>query len=649
MLRFATALALGIALFVVLPYAAHRLRRRRADERAFAPAHLVPPAPPKARRRSALEDRGLFATRALAVLALAVLGASPFVRCSRLALARQGGASVAMAIVVDDSMSMRARVRGTSKFARAKKGAQELLASAREGDAIAVVLAGAPARVALAATTDLATARAAVDALVENDRATDLDGAVTLARSLVGSLAQVDKRVVVLSDLADGSASERPFGDGAGVPVWVPLPELREPATDCGVIEADRSGVRVRVRVACTEGAVRTARTVEVVAGSKVVGTGALPASNGDDVTVTVPEGTAENLVARLSGEDSVASDDAAPVLHESASGSLAVVADSAGETTVTGGAPVVEQALAALKLDVAMRPLPQVPDRAEDLAPFLGLVLDDPAGFTPEERRAVSAYLEDGGRILLALGPRAARAPLGATFEPVLRAATRFVLTTDRGAHPDAPASAFGEAARSLGDLEAHERTVLAPEDATAFEPLLRWNDGAPLLARRSFGRGEVWIVTLPFGVDTSEISIRPGFLALLDAWVDEARARVAPRRTDVGVPWGFEGAKSVSVQGPGDAASTNVDRSATKFTPPLVGTYTFDVDGRKEVRVAMPLVREFDWKPRKADGAAITTEGPASQTPLDVSPFVAFALLALMTSEIALRWAWSTRAEAR
>ena len=155
-MSFVYTIALGVALLVALPYLAHRLRRKRAEEQTFAAARLAPPAPPKARRRSKLEDRALFATRALAVGALALLGAKPLVSCSRLSLSRSGGASVALAIVFDDSMSMRAPVgpRAGSRFERAREGARQLLASAREGDAVAVVLAGQPARVALAATTE---------------------------------------------------------------------------------------------------------------------------------------------------------------------------------------------------------------------------------------------------------------------------------------------------------------------------------------------------------------------------------------------------------------------------------------------------------------------------------------------------------------
>jgi hypothetical protein len=107
-LSFLSALALFGSLLAVLPFVAHRLRRRAAAPKPFGPVHLLSRSQPEARRRARLEDRGVFAVRVLSVLVLALLGASPFVRCSRLSLSR-GGASVALALVVDDSLSMRAR------------------------------------------------------------------------------------------------------------------------------------------------------------------------------------------------------------------------------------------------------------------------------------------------------------------------------------------------------------------------------------------------------------------------------------------------------------------------------------------------------------------------------------------------------------
>jgi hypothetical protein len=647
---FVTALALGIAILVVAPYLAHRLRRRRAEDRPFAPARLVPPAPPKARRRAQLEDKALFATRALAVVALAALGASPLVRCQRLALQRSGGASVALAIVLDDSMSMRAAPGGRSRFERARQGALELLASAREGDAVAIVLAGAPARVALAATTDLGAARAALDGIVETDRATDLDGAVAMARALVGQLPHVDKRVVVLSDLADGRPDAAPLGENSPLAVWVAMPELRAPPaeTDCAILAADRVGVRVRVRIACGQGGTAQGRDVAVFDGDKELVRGPAPAGATGEVSLALAKDEPVDLVARLTGADAIAADDSAFVVVEAGPSAIAVVADTADEAAATGGAPVVEQALAALRLDVAVRPIPALPDRAEDLAPFAGIMIDDPPGLTPEQRHALQAFVEQGGVVLLALGPRAAAAPLGASLEPIVVRAITWSASPVVGVDPESVAPALADAALSTEDLAPKGRVTLGVEDASALETLLAWKDKAPLVGRRAFGRGEAWVVTLPFAVDASDLTLRPAFLVLLDAWVAEARLRAAPRRTDVGLPWAFPNAHDVKIEGPAGALATTRDQGTVRAVPSRIGPYRIAVDGRKELRVASPIAREADLRPRAfAQPASGGTLGDRRAT-VDISWAIALALLGLLTLEIALRVHAKARQEA-
>jgi hypothetical protein len=648
---FLSALALAAALLVVAPYLAHRLRRRQAEEQDFPPARLVLPALPRARRRSRLEDRALFAARAFAVLLLALLGATPFVRCSRLSLQRSGGASVAMAIVVDDSMSMRAALGGRTRFERARDGARELLATAREGDAIALVLAGAPARVTLAATTDLSAARSAIEVLAPSDRATDLDGALALARGLVASLPQVDRRVVVLSDLADGRPDAPPLGEGSPVRVWVPLPELRGDAADCALLRADRGGARVHVAVACGPGVSAAGRelVVEDAAGSALGRTVLGAGLSSLEAAVSVPD-DAHPARARLLGRDAVASDDEAPVLTEAARGSIAVVADAAEESVATGGAPILEQALAALKLDVDVRPLPVFPERAEDLAGSLGVIMDDPAGFTPEQRHALAGLLDAGGVVLVALGSHAAAAPLGASLEPLLAHAVTWTETRSPGGDPASAVGALAEPAASLADLAASRRAVLAAEDASGLDVLVRWTDGAPLIARRSIGRGEAWVVTLPFAVEESDLPLRPAFLAILDAWVRAARDRAAPKRSTVGTAWRFPGAHALQVQGPagamggGSSVGTTPDDAAPRVVPSLVGVYRIAVDGKVEERVAAPDVRELDFRPRGAAAEASGEGLGSTRASVDVSGQVAFALLCLLAVEMGLR-VWSQR----
>lgn len=649
-MSFVYAAALAIALLAAGPFVAHLLRRRKADERDFPPARLVPPSPPVARQRHRVDDRALYAVRTLAVLALALLGATPFVRCSGLALGRHGGASVALAIVLDDSLSMQTMDAGKTRFDRARSAAADLVSGARSGDAIALVLAGAPARVALASTTDLAAARAAVEQLAPSHRATDLDGAVALARSLVRGLPQVDRRVVVLSDLADGKADGPPLGDSDDVAVWVPLESIAEPGRDCAVVRADRQRDRVAVRVACSPDGAGAGRSLEIKAGDKVFGRAALPAAGGaSDLTVEAP-GAPEGAVAELTGADPIAADDRAPVLESASALAIAVVADPSASRAATGGPPVVEQALAALELDAQVKPLPLVPDRIDDAAGLAAMILDDPAGLTPEARRSLSAFVTRGGVVLVTLGPHAASAPLGATFEPFVSGAVGWGASAARGIDEKTAGALFGAASAGLADLSPHGRATIDEAAQGAQTRVVgRWSDGAPWLLERTLGRGLAFVLTMPTSPAESDLALRPAFLALLDTVVEAARARTGAVRGDVGRPWAFEGARSLEVRGPGGARLPIRDEPTRKIaTPELAGTYEVTLDGEKRTRVAAVPEREIDLRPRRVVSGARSSSLGEVRAKVDASPYVAVALLALMVAELALRL-WIRRESAK
>jgi hypothetical protein len=638
-LSFVTALALGIALLVAAPWLAHRLRRQRAEEIPFAAVRLVPPTPPRARRRSKLEDRALFAIRAASIVGLALLGASPLVRCSKLALSR-GGASVAVAIVLDDSMSMRAKDSDGSRFSRARKGAEQILSSLREGDAAAIVFAGAPARVGLSATTDLGAARAALESALESDRATDLDGAVAIARTLVADLPQIDRRVIVLSDLADGKSDAPPLGEGGDgrVPLWVATPELgKRELQDCGILSADRSGGRARIRFACSSVAAANGRDVQIRDGSKVIASTPLPQTALGEAAALVPGDDARELTAVLGGNDAIASDDQALVVVEAGPAAIAVAADRSDEALTTGGAPAVEQALSALHLDMAIRALPQAPDRREDTLAFAAIFVDDPPGFTPEQRHVLTGFVERGGVLVVALGRRAAAAPLGANFVPFLAHSVAFGPAAAKGADP--ASTVLGEAAATLGDLGAKGRATLEPDDASAFEPVVNWSDGALLVGRRSRGRGAVWLTTLPLSVDASDLPLRPGFLSLLDAIATDAKERSAALRGDVGAPWLFAGARQVEGEGPSGKVVAVRDDGTLRIVPAQAGPYRLLVDGAKELRVAAPVARELDFRQRRIAPETTSSSLGGGVATVDASWMIALVLLVLVAAELVVR----------
>lgn len=673
-MNFRTWAALAVAAFVVAPLVAHLLRRKPPEEQPFAATRLVPQAPAVASRRTALEDKALFAFRALAIVALAVLGATPLFRCTRLSVARPAGASIALAIVLDDSLSMRAQLpeREMTRLARALDGARDLAGSLQSGDAVALVLAGGPARVALSATTNLDALRTALDSVRPTDRGTDLDGAIGIASELVSGLAHLDKRVVVLSDLESDPGAR--VAAREGVRVWAPLAELRFPLDDCAVVSADRSGGRVAVNVACTESSAaklpaarttnggagsdrapsaadaRAARRLSIRAGEEVLVSGALGRSAGEfELAFTLPEGAIEKhattqLYAVLDAGDAIPEDDAAPVVAQGAELRAAVVADPTSDRIPTGGAPLVERAIRALDLGVQATPMTSVPDQREELEPLALLVVDDAPGFTPEQRRDLSAWLERGGVVLFGLGPRSGAAPLGSGFSPMVPGLVRWRPSAAKGLSPRDDL-VFADAFDGLDDVVAKGRAQLELESQAAdVEVLARWDDGAPFLVRRALGRGVAYATTLPFSSAVSDFGLRPAMFSLLDRVIGEARSRTGTGRTVVGATWSLVPDSSLAVtrlDRDGKRLEDSKDSTApwTAVAPERAGLYEVAHGDQRTTRVAAIDRREL------LAGELVLPENPGAgelggaESERDVSPQVALVLLALVAGELAVR----------
>ncbi len=661
-MSFLTWAALGIGALVVIPILAHLLRRRPPDERPFAAIDLVPVTPAVAQRRTAIEDRALFAIRVAAVLMLAVLGATPFVTCSRLSLTRSSGASVALTIVLDDSLSMRAPLAGDAKetrFQRALRGARELLSGLQPGDAVAVVLAGKPARVPMAATTNLEAAAAVLSKVVQTDRGTDLAGALKIAGELLSDLHHVDKRVVVLSDLAAGLEGADKLEAPPGVRLWSPLEELRGELDDCAVVSADRTAGEVSVRVACSAGAldVKGARSGRPKRRIAIVGAGAdlveVPLGQGEpirEVVLKLPESTELHKIgqlhAKLRGGDAIAQDDVAAVVAVGAELGVGVVSDPANDRLATGGPPVVEQAFKALRREVQLRPLPIVPDSAEELKRIGLLIVDDVPGLTPNQRRGIARWVEDGGVLLITLGPHAAAAPLGSGFRPMLSAIVRWKPAGVEGLSPNKD-HLFGEAFAGLDKLAPKGRAQLELEASSPQVVLARWSDGAPFLLQRRLGRGVVYSLTLPLSTSQSDFALRPGFLALLGQLTKTARALGGVARTTIGAPWRFDGFRAVKVLKLSEQESkqeqpieVRTGPGATRYAVvDTVGIYRLEMDENTSLRVASIDETELSMVPRPIAGEQGSSEQGGATTAVDISAEIALLLLALLLAELLMR----------
>ena len=655
-MSFLVTAALALSVLVALPAIAHLFRRGRARTLPFPPASLVPAARTLARRERRLEDKLLLFVRALAIVVLSIVGATPFVQCTRLSLSRGSGGSLAVGIVLDDSLSMRAKLpNGETRWKRAHDAARDLLASAREGDSVAIVLAGKPARLLLGATTNLALARRVLGEVRPSDRGTDLGGAVALARGALSSGGERPKRIVVLSDHAgDPPASGTPA-------VWAPLPEIAAPVSDCGIVSAERRGSRVVARVSCNRPEAARGRRLELVpaAGSgvepspsarpaptdsraseqKALADAALDARAGVQ-SIALGVATKERLLAvRLSGEDALGHDDIAPVGPDESSLGVAIVSDAARSGVVTGGGTPLEQALVALQAGLLLRPLAVLPDDPSELDKLGLVVLDDPRGLGPEARSVLSGFVERGGLGLALLGPSIAAVESGGTLEPFAFGAARWEKKPNT---PGAKVSSLGwlglEAA-SLAELALGGRVLLDPGRLRDARVVGEFADGAPFIIERTLGRGTAVTVTLPSSPSESDFPLRPGFVALLDHLVSDAKQKKGVKRSVVGTAWAF-GAGRPLVEGPeGPLELGEANNLGRVANPSVRGLYRVAESGREELRTAILEAEEITAEPRPPAPEKTAETVPSGDRGVDVSNEFGWVLLALLGLELALR----------
>ena len=183
------------------------------------------------------------------------------------------------------------------------------------------------------------------------------------------------------------------------------------------------------------------------------------------------------------------------------------------------------------------------------------------------------------------------------------------------------------------------------------ALMPLPAWRRGE---RRTSVWGGSGLVITagLPAGVEHSDFTLRPAFLALLDHAISEAEQRRGPGLSAVGDRWTFATEKAVSIEGPAgpvalvregcDAeleGAADCTPGAFSATPELSGRYTVLSDGVAQERTARLDEREVtdppgSWLPNQAAQSAADDTGS-----VDTSPELALALLILFAGELALR----------
>ncbi len=189
-MSFLSPLWLLLGSAAAIPVLIHLLRRRIGARVEFPAARYLARAEKEHSRQLKLRNLLLMLLRVFALLAIAVAAARPVAR-----LLGAGHAPLALAIVLDNSLSTSAVVRGKPVFDGLAAAARDALARASASDRVWLVTAdgrvagGSPAGV-----------RVALDRVRPLASAGDLPAAVTRAAALVRSTGVADRTVAVLSD-----------------------------------------------------------------------------------------------------------------------------------------------------------------------------------------------------------------------------------------------------------------------------------------------------------------------------------------------------------------------------------------------------------------------------------------------------------------
>lgn len=641
-MNFVTSLALLITLVGIIPVIAHLLQRGRAPTIDFPATRWLFAEEHTAAKRSNLFDRALLFVRASIIVALAVLGAIPMVRCDRKTLERVAAASLARVVVLDDSGSMHAQLsQAQSKFDVAKMTTLALIDDLREGDSMAVVLASKPAKVLLAPSLSPKTLRRTLATLSCSDKATDIGAAVQLARSLLERLPHSDKRVLLLSDLAESNLTPVPD-------VTLVLPELTKVVPDCGLVSARHYRDRIEANVVCNVTTSTEERSLELLddnTAARALGRVAVFPSAQTVVTFTQASigGPLERARwVRFATADRNPANDRTPVIPMHYGRSLGYYADPVTSRPTTGGPPMVEQALRALDPNANVVAFSTVPDDARSLAALSVLVLDDPPNLSAEARSAITEFVRRGNTAIALFGPSASAAQLASLHLPFLEQQAKWQSGLAEGLEPKSLEPRLPPSS-GLERLSAKGRFVFDESQDPNVIVRARWTDQLPFWIERPEGQGTLFVLGLPTQVTWSDWALRPGFLSILEQVTSDGERRGRARVITVGQSWQFDRSTEVTVTGPSGPleAATHTDEAHTarlRYIPERVGRYEVRRGSDVQERIAL-------WPPEEtltpSQSWPVTAGNKPNQVSgqLDVSRHVVLGLLALLVFELLLR----------
>jgi len=530
---------LGLAALAV-PVLIHLTQRERKSVIAFPSLMFLKKIPYESVQKRRIRDWLLLALR-LAALALIVAAFSrPFLRGASVAAAPGGARDIVL--LLDRSYSMG---YGDS-WSRAQRVASDAIASATAADRVSVVLFADSAEVALRSTPDRSRAVAEINAATPGPGATKYGPALKLAGSLLAESLLPRKEVIVVSDfqrsgwqpddtlrLPGGTVITTVVVEGATGPSLALTPASLLRSRDAGQPER----VTVTAGVLNRTAAEATAVPVQLEMDGRIVQTLPVNVAGNASATVTFAPVSIAATITRATvrlGGDAPKGVAVQSGIAPAASAIDALARDNVFNFTITPSAPVpvtvvtqgnrddanlyVSRALAigeAPRFETSLQSAEALAGDAVNRARLL--ILNDVSVSEAAAAKLVT-FVEGGGGLLMALGPRASWPSSREAWLPAVVGPT---VDRTRGAAAKLSGMDYGHAvfepfrAPRSGDFSTARfysyRGLKAAKDATV---LARFDTGEPALVEKALGRGRVVLFASSIDLSWNDLALKPVFL---------------------------------------------------------------------------------------------------------------------------------------
>lgn len=533
---------LGLAALAV-PVLIHLTQRERSSVVEFPSLMFLKKIPYESVKRRRIRDWLLLALRAAALACIVAAFARPFIRGSELSAAAGGAREVV--VVLDRSYSMGAG----DTWTRAREATRQALQGVSALDRVSLVTFTSGAEVVLRSSADVSRVMAEVDRLQPSSGATRFAPALKLAASLLAESSLPRKEVLLVSDFQRrGWQPDAAFRLPAGT-VFTPVPVSPPETPNLSVtpLSVQRLTGEGPARVAITAGVLnrgdneRSGVPVTLEVDGRSVQSSNVTVAPGSAASVTfapivMPAGGLR-LSVRIP-DDGVASDNA---FH-----ALAEPRETVSVVLVGTGSRGDRDLFLTRALGIGDRPRYDVTAQAVDgltadvLSRARVIVLQD-APMDAALGTRLQAFVENGGGLVLALGPRSTLPqadwlPVSMTgIEDRTRGPAAKIGGLDYGHAVFEPFRLPRSGDFSTTRVYGYRVVGARPEAIT----LARFDGGTPALVEGTVGRGRVLVWATTLDQSWNDMALKPVYLPFVHQLLRQASSyREAPGWVTVGQP---------------------------------------------------------------------------------------------------------------